>query len=191
MGVEEERALVARAQRDPEAFATLYQRYLTPIFNYHYRHTGSVADAEDLTSHTFIRAWDNLKRYRDLGASFQAWLFRIAHNLMANWHRDQQRHPELPCEGLADFIPADSSPEREIEIQEEHENLFQVLRRLPEERFTLLRLKFSEQMSNAHIGEVLGRTEGAIKALYYRTLNSLREMMESLSGESHSGEESV
>ncbi len=110
---------------------------------------------------------------------------------MANWHRDQQRHPELPCEGLADFIPAYSSPEREIEIQEEHENLFQVLRRLPEERFTLLRLKFSEQMSNAHIGEVLGRTEGAIKALYYRTLNSLREMMESLSGESHSGEESV
>ncbi len=177
MQEEDERALVDRAKRDPEAFGILYQRYLTPIYNYHYRHTGSTLEAEDLTSRTFYRALRSLEHYRDLGASFQAWLFRIAHNLLANWHRDRSRHPEFPMDAPEELVPGGGDPERELEVREEHESLLQALRRLPEDRFNLVVLKVTTQMSNARIGELLGRTEGAIKSLYHRTLKSLREML--------------
>ena len=61
------------------------------IYNYHYRHSGNATEAEDLTSRTFYRALRSLHSYREKGASFQAWLFRIAHNLVVNWYRDTSR----------------------------------------------------------------------------------------------------
>ncbi len=176
MDYEEEQELVAQAKTDPEAFGELYRRYVKKIYNYHYHHTSSVSDAEDLTSQTFYRALRSLPGYRPTGAPFQAWLFRIAHNLVVNWYRDRKNERLVPLEiGLwAQIAPQVGSPESHLSTTELHESLVRVIDALPEDRKTLIILKFVEHMSNAEIAAVMGRTEGAIKALYHRTLISLR-----------------
>jgi RNA polymerase sigma-70 factor, ECF subfamily len=182
MSSEEEQDLIALAKMDAEAFGDLYQRYVNRIYNYHYRHTSNRADAEDLTSRTFYRALRSLHSYRETGAPFQAWLFRIAHNLVVNWYRDHSSHPTVSMDGddylslRAQMMPADAAegPEALMAAADMRVVLVRAVSRLPEERKTLIILKFVEEMTNVEIGEVLGRTEGAIKALYHRTLITLR-----------------
>ena len=179
MSRSEEYELIAQAKSDPDAFALLYQRYVDRIYNYHYRHTSHQVEAEDLTSRTFYRALRSLHRYRETGASFQAWLFRIAHNLVANWYRDQARKQTVTIDDdnppllLSQF----KSPEASTLDAETYHVLVSVIESLPEDRKTLILLKFVEEMTNAEIAGVLGKTEGAIKALYHRTLISLRKLV--------------
>lgn len=173
----EERDLITRAKSDPEAFGDLYRCYVERIYNYHYRHTSDSNEAEDLTSRTFYRALRSLHRYREKGASFQAWLFRIAHNLVVNWYRDTSRHPSVAIDSVSPLHSPSPTPLDYVEAQETRELLLQLLADLPEDRKTLLILKHVEQMTNMEIAAVMGRSEGAIKALYHRTLVSLRDMI--------------
>ena len=169
-------ALIARAKRDPEAFGLLYQRYVKRIYNYTYQFTRNREEAEDLTSRTFFQALRGLGTYADRGLPFQAWLFRIAHNLVVNWYRDQSRHPVIGLDIVEDEMGADEgNPQSDLAQREEQRRLLRLISGLPEDRKTLLLLKFVEKMSNAEIARVLGRSEGAVKVLYHRTLLSLRE----------------
>ncbi|MBN2007412.1 MAG: RNA polymerase sigma factor [Anaerolineae bacterium] len=174
-----ERTLVQQAKQDPEAFGKLYQAYVKRIYNYHYRHTGNSNEAEDLTSRTFFRALRNIPYYKDRGVPFQAWLFRIAHNLVVNWYRDQSRHPTFSLEVAHSGLHAHrGDPQLNLLESEKQELLTRLIDGLPEVRKTLLLLKFVEQMSNAEIGEVLGKSEGAVKSLYHRTLLDLRQSIQ-------------
>jgi RNA polymerase sigma-70 factor (ECF subfamily) len=166
--------LVAQAREDPSAFGKLYERYVTKVYNYVYYRVGNHQDAEDLTSRTFFRALRHIGTYEDRGAPVSAWFYRIAHNLVANWHRDQGRRPVVSLEAVSvDDSP--ESPEAVAMTVEERDRLLAVVRRLPADRQRLLVLKFTERMSNAEIGSVMERTEGAIKSLYHRTLIALRQ----------------
>ncbi|HEY63877.1 MAG TPA: sigma-70 family RNA polymerase sigma factor [Caldilineae bacterium] len=176
---ESESQLVERAKVDPEAFGELYERYVDRIYNYIYYRIGNHHDAEDLTARTFFRALDHIDRYVDRGVPFSAWLYRIAHNLVANWHRDRSRHRLVSLDGLLRLSAPGSSPEQEVERNEEQEALLEAIRRLPPDRQQLLILKFGERLSNAEIGRIMGRTEGAIKSLYHRTLIALRDDLRS------------
>ncbi len=174
----DEAALVQAAQGDQEAFGVLYERYVGKIYNYVYYRTGNPLDAEDLTERVFFRALRHIERYSDRGLPFSAWLYRIAHNLVANWHRDNSRRKEIPLdEGMSLRHPGEQ-PEHELLRSEEKERLLNTIRCLPAERQQLLILKFVEHLSNAEIGQIMGRTEGAIKSLYHRTLLALREELE-------------
>ena len=173
-----EALLVEEARREPSAFGVLYERYVDRIYGYIYHRVGNVQEAEDLTARTFYRALDNLHTYEDRGAPFAAWLFRIAHNLMANWHRDHSRRRFLSLDRLWSQRAEDSSPEEQIEEDENHEALWSAINRLPEERRNLLLWKFGSQMSNLEIGELMNKSESAIKSLYFRTLASLRQDLE-------------
>jgi RNA polymerase sigma-70 factor (ECF subfamily) len=159
-----------------EAFGELYDRYIDRIYNYVYYRTGNQHDAEDLTARVFYRALRHISNYQDRGLPISAWLYRIAHNLVANWHRDNSRRKEIPLDdGYYVLKHTGLHPEAALEKTEEQEELLQVLRRLPEERQQLIFLKFVEHLPNAEIGRIMGRTEGAIKSLYHRTLISLRD----------------
>ncbi len=167
--------LVARAHDDQAAFGELYERYVKQIYGYIYFRTGNHHDAEDLTARVFHRALVHIGTYVERGVPFQAWLYRIAHNLVANWHRDRNRRKVVP---LDEFIAAglrSEAPEDTTEFQDEKERLVEAIRRLPEERQQLLILKFVDRLSNQEIGEIMERSEGAIKSLYHRTLLALRE----------------
>ena len=160
---------------DKDAFGELYEHYTERIFNYVYYRTGNVHDAEDLTARVFQRAMNHIRNYTDRGVPFSAWLYRIAHNLVANWHRDRSRKQEIPLEDVP-ILPAKTDhPETTLVRTEQQDTLLRLIRRLPPERQNLLILKFVENLSNAEIGQIMGRSEGAVKSLYHRTLLSLRD----------------
>jgi len=167
--------LVERAKTDQEAFGVLYERYVAKIYSYVYYRTGNHHDAEDLTAMVFYRAMRHIQGYTERGVPFQAWLYRIAHNLIANWHRDRARRRIIPLEEFTGPGPDSDRPDEQVEGRAERAALLEVIRRLPEERQQLLILKFIERLPNAEIGAIMGRTEGAIKSLYHRTLIALRD----------------
>lgn len=184
MREESDSILIARAKEDQEVFGLLYERYVKRIYNYVYYRTGDHLDAEDLTARTFHRALTHFPRYVDKGAPFSAWLYRIAHNLVANWHRDNSRRKIVSLNEAVLAADARESPASVAEARDVQERLLETARHLPEDRQRLLILKFAEQKSNAEIAQVMGRTEGAIKSLYHRTLVALRDQM---AGEFDSG----
>jgi len=175
---QQERLLVERAQNDPLAFAALYEMYVDRVYNYIYQRTGNHSDAEDLTERTFLKAFMHLEHYMFRGVPFSAWLYRIAHNVVANWHRDRGRHRVVSLDALVAYGKDDEKPEDLTQAREEQRVLLDAIRRLPAERQQLLILKFSEGLTNARIAQIMGRTEGAIKSLYHRTLLALREELQ-------------
>lgn len=170
-------------QGDHEAFGILYEQYVERIFNYVYYRTGNQHDAEDLTAKVFFRAMRRIPQYQERGLPVTAWLYRIAHNLVANWHRDRGRRPEISLDEGYASIPHSEHPEVTLLQVEEQDHLLRIIRGLPPERQQLIILKFVEHMSNAEIGQIMGRTEGAVKSLYHRTLLTLRVDMDTVSNE--------
>jgi RNA polymerase sigma-70 factor (ECF subfamily) len=174
----EEEILARASQGDRDAFGQLYERYVERIFNYVYYRTGNTHDAEDLTARVFQRAMKHVVNYTDRGVPFSAWLYRIAHNLVANWHRDRNRKQEIPLDDIPILPAKGEHPERNLVKSQEQESLLKMIRTLPPERQNLLILKFVEDLSNAEIGAIMGRSEGAVKSLYHRTLLALRDQLE-------------
>jgi RNA polymerase sigma-70 factor (ECF subfamily) len=119
--------------------------------------------------------------YQDRGLPISAWLYRIAHNLVANWHRDRSRRPEIVLDERLGFYPSGEHPEITMLRNEEHGHLLKIIRKQPHDRQQLLILKFVDHLSNAEIGQIMGKTEGAVKSLYHRTLLSLRDELSELS----------
>lgn len=171
----DETALKLAAQGDQEAFGVLYERYVSRIYSYIYYRTGNQHDAEDLTARVFFRALRHVENYKDRGLPLSAWLYRIAHNLVANWHRDNSRRNEVPLDEILLVRHGGDLPEVVLIENEEREKLLKVIHHLPADRQQLILLKFGEHLSNAEIGRVMGRSEGAVKSLYHRTLLSLRD----------------
>ena len=176
----EEEILMLASKGDRDAFGQLYERYVDRIFNYVYYRTGNTHDAEDVTARVFQRAMKHVVTYTDRGVPFSAWLYRIAHNLVANWHRDRSRKQEIPLEDVPILAAKGEHdhPERSLVRSQEQESLLRMIRTLPAERQNLLILKFVEDLSNAEIGAIMNRSEGAVKSLYHRTLLALRDQLE-------------
>lgn len=175
---QEEAGLVECAKEDPMAFGILYERYIDRVYAYIYHRVGNAQDTEDLTARTFYRALDKLHTYEDRGLPFSAWLFRIAHNLVANWHRDRGRRRFLSLDKLWSHSKEGDTPEEQVEREENHAALWDAIARLPEDRRNLLLYKFGSRLSNLEIGELLEKSESAIKSLYFRTLATLRKELE-------------
>ncbi|MCB2202868.1 sigma-70 family RNA polymerase sigma factor [bacterium] len=175
----DEKALIDQAKEDPAAFGVLYKRYVDRIYNYIYYRTGSAGDAEDLTGKVFFKAMNHIKGYKHMGLPFSAWLYRIAHNLVANYHRDRSRKQEISLENLPGRVLPhnDMHPESRIVQSQEVDNLLANIRDLAPNRQELIILKFVDRLSNVEIGQIMRKSEGAIKSLYHRTLIELREKM--------------
>lgn len=174
-----EAELVERAKTNPEAFGELYEKYIERIYNYVYFRVGSVHDAEDLTAKVFLKSLNNLNRYKFVGLPFSAWLYRIAHNLIANHHRDQSRKREIPIEDMAVVNVASRLPSMDASVghAQEAEALWKMINDLSPQKRELILLKFVEKLSNSEIAAVLNKSESAIKSLYHRTLLEMRDRM--------------
>ncbi len=177
----DEIALIDAAKNDPAAFGDLYKRYVDKIYSYVYYRIGNAKDAEDLTERVFFKAMDHIKGYKHMGLPFSAWLYRIAHNLVANYHRDRSRKQEISLDHVPGQVLPQSSlqPESRIVKNQEVETLLDTIRDLADNRQELLILKFVDELSNYEIGQIMRKSEGAIKSLYHRTLLELREKMNS------------
>jgi RNA polymerase sigma-70 factor (ECF subfamily) len=176
-GKSDDELLSLASNGDRNAFGMLYERYVSKIYSYIYYRTGNTFDAEDLTERVFYRALKHIGNYDNRGLPFSAWLYRIAHNLVANWHRDNSRRNEITFDEGNLAAHSQNHPEQQLMFSEEKDQLINILKLLPPERQQLLLLKYVDHLSNAEIGLIMGRTEGAIKSLYHRTLLSLRDEM--------------
>lgn len=174
----DDQTLARRAREEREAFGVLYQRHVAAIYRYVYYRVGAAADAEDLTAKVFIRALRHIHTYSDRGLPFTAWLYRIAHNVVANFHRDNSRHPSVPFEEIDSHPGEHGDSDHDIDAERDRMRLLHAIRKLPEERQHLIVLKFVEQKQNAEIGAIMNRSEGAVKSLYHRTLQQLREVLD-------------
>jgi RNA polymerase sigma-70 factor (ECF subfamily) len=168
----EEAALRKRAAAlDEEALAQIYDRYATKIHSYIYHRTGDTAAAEDLTGDVFVRMLEAIQSERAWTTSLQGWLYRIAHNLVVDHFRRQSKRdgPELDERWMAaeDFSTT-------FEGLFSSNQLRTAMRFLTEEQRQVVVLKFAEGLSNSEVAEVMGKTEGAIKALQHRGLEAMR-----------------
>lgn len=168
------------SEGNAEAFSYLYEQNVKRIYNYIYYRIGSEQDAEDLTARVFHRAFGHINTYVEKGVPFSAWLYRIAHNLIANWHRDNFRRREVSLEDQIDLPIHGDLPERMVERNQEQEMLLRAIRKLSSDRQQLILLKYLEDLSNAEIAVIMHKTEGAIKSLYHRSLIALREELEKI-----------
>jgi RNA polymerase sigma-70 factor (ECF subfamily) len=167
-------ALVAKAQANPAAFATLYDQFLKPVYRYLYRRTGSRADAEDLTAQTFLSALEALPRYREQG-HFPAWLFAIAHSkLGTHWRagRGQTGLDEIEEQG------ADPDLFGGVVRGQQLGQLNALLGALRDDEQELIRLRYVAGLPFGEIGALLGKNEGAVKKSLYRLLARLQNQLE-------------
>ena len=164
--------LVALAQRDPHAFALLYARYLDPVHRYCYRRLGNREAAEDATSLVFMKALAGLPRFRD--ASFRAWLFTIAHHVIADRYRTA--HPEQPLDDASDLYDGAPSPEDLALAAAEQATLQELLTRLPEHQRRVIELRLAG-LTGTEIAHTLGRSAANVNVTQFRAVARLRVML--------------
>lgn len=165
----EEARLLLLARDEPTAFAPLYERYFPRIYTYCLRRVGSNEEAEDLTSLVFTRALTNIGSYR--GGSVVAWLFRIAHNAVANHLRD--RRPQLSLDTAAHPLSSNDLSDGLVRA-EERRQLARLLAALPNEQREIVLLRLLGELTAKEIGAVIGKREGAVRVALHRIVRGLR-----------------
>ena len=181
---EAEALLVTRAQRDPAAFARLYEAYYDDVYRYCYHRLRDVFAAEDAASVVFTNALAALPRFRvgERPGTFRSWLFVIAHNVVVNQRRSRDRWRVLPLTSADEIRDGAQSPEDAAMAAEARQTIHDVLDRLTAEQRQVVELRLSG-LSDAEIGHVLGRRQGAIRAAQFRAVARLRAILVPSSGE--------
>jgi len=173
----EERLLIEAAKRDPRRFAELYEANFERVYSYVARRVGDRAAAEDVTADAFHQALANLAKFEWRGVPFAAWLYRIAANAIADRAKREVRE-------AASYViePVAEPTKPEIEDAERRAALNRLVRELPEDQRRVVVGRFAEQRSIREIATELGRSEGAIKQLQFRALETLRAQMSEYHG---------
>ena len=169
--------LVALAQTgDRDAFEELYRLHFDRIYGYLRLSVGNRHDAEDLTNQTFIRMLESIDRFVWRSVPFSAWLFRIAHNLLIDHFRVAKR--TTPEEELEHPDMAEASAEDEAMSTFGRESMLKLIGGLSCDQQQVLTLKFGLDFSNGEIATILGKSEGAVKALQHRAICTLEQRVE-------------
>jgi RNA polymerase sigma-70 factor, ECF subfamily len=171
----EERLLVEAAQKDPTRFGELYEINFERVYAFIAWRVGDRDAAEDLTSEVFHKALANLRRFEWRGAPFASWLLRIASNAIAD--KAQRGGKELAV-GDPPELAEDASILADLEEVERRARLFRLVEQLPEDQRRVIAMRFAEEKSIREIAEALGRTEGAVKQLQFRGLQTMRAKIE-------------
>ncbi len=164
-----DRLLVESAQKDQRKFADLYDKYFCLVYAYTARRVGDRATAEDLTAEVFQKALEYFPKFVWRGVPFGAWLLRIAANIVVD--RRRQAAHEQP---QSDQEDATEINHFNLEEVEKRALLFRSVDRLPADQRRVILLRFAEEKSIREIATELGRSEGAVKQLQFRALQTLR-----------------
>jgi RNA polymerase sigma-70 factor, ECF subfamily len=174
---EDETNLIQRAKAyDSDALGTIYERYYQGIYRYVYYRVGDSALAEDLTGDIFLKMLHGIESYSIQGVPFSAWLYRIARNRIIDHMRRQPEKTDLSLEEAR--VETIASGEATLEHTLQRDELLNAVQVLTEEQRQVIILKFIDDLDNATIAKVMKKTEGAVKSLQHRALDTLRHHME-------------
>jgi RNA polymerase sigma-70 factor (ECF subfamily) len=177
-------ALLESARRyEHQALSGLCELYYRDVYSYVYYRVSDVQDAEDLTDDVFLKMVEGISSCRAREEkSFLAWLFRIARNSVVDHHRRRAVRDHLPLDEK--HLPTHAGPEAPVETKLTQERLQQAIPKLTDDQQQVIIFRFIEGLSHAETARILGKSEGAIKALQRRGLTSLRRILEGGGGDS-------
>lgn len=165
--------LALRAQSGSrDAFVQLVDRFQARLYNFLLRRVAQSADADDLTQETFVRAWQQIHRYRPTWR-FSTWLFTIGVRLAASQYRSRRRAGPSMDGGVLDGF---SAPEERAPDTEDGLRLWETAALvLSPGQFDALWLRYAEGMAIGDIATVLGRTAVGVRVLLFRARGVLAE----------------
>jgi len=166
-----EEELVEKAKEIPHAFGYLYEIYIDKIYNFIFYRTFDRDVSEDLTHTVFEKVLTNIKSYQKGTSSFAAWIFRIARNQLIDYYRKKKSLP------LSEEMESKLFSEDDLLAQlvkgEKQEKVFMAVSNLRE----VINLRYKEDLSNKEIAQIIGRSEGAVKAILHRAVENLRRRL--------------
>lgn len=167
---------------EPLTFERLFDEFESPLLNYFYYRLSSWPDAEDLAQQVFTKAYAALPRFRERpehnSLSTRSWIFTIAHNELANHYRHRDRHPGSPLSDAEALALADRGPgpEETAVHADAHTRMLALLDHLSEPQRQVVELRLAG-LTDAEIGQLLDRSEGAVRALQFRAITRLRALL--------------
>jgi len=174
--VQDEDSLIRRAQqRDQEALTQLYEENFDRIYRYVVLKIGNKMAAEDITQQVFLNALQSISAFKWKGTPFSAWLFRIAHNQVVDYLRRKTKKATVPLdESLAS---GNSDPKLAAEQNLDIERLVSATKRLTKAQQEVISLRFAGGLPIAQVAKVMGKSEGAVKALQHSAIVFLRKVL--------------
>jgi RNA polymerase sigma-70 factor (ECF subfamily) len=172
--------LVQRAQAgDAEAFGELYDRYVDQVYRYIVYRVASSQLAEDLTSETFLRALRRISSFTWQGRDVGAWFVTIARNLIADHYKSGRYRLELTTDDVSDSsaAPVQAGPENEVLEAMQNKVLLEAVKQLNAEQQECIVLRFLQGLSVSETAQIMGKNDGAIKALQYRAIRTLGRLL--------------
>jgi RNA polymerase sigma-70 factor (ECF subfamily) len=178
--------LIERASGgDFEAFGELYGIYLDRIYRYVFYQLREKMAAEDLTEEIFLKAWRAIGSYKGKGQAFSSWLYRIAHNHVIDEFRSRRKQM-VSLEAEMEIATEVAEPQQEMERGLAEQEMLRLISCLPQEQKQIIILKFVEGLDNREIGQITGKSQGAIRISQMRALTALRQRL----GRENQGNES-
>ena len=170
-----DRDLALKARENPDSFAQLFEKYLTPVYRYFFFRLRHREDSEDLTSLTFEKAFLGLKNFRDDSTSFPAWLFKIANNCLIDHYRRIK-----PVDSLDELSETGFEPSENFDLQGLNRKMlitevWEEIRTLPEKYQTLWALKLASDLPHQEIAKILNISENNVNVMIHRSLGMLRK----------------
>jgi RNA polymerase sigma-70 factor, ECF subfamily len=154
---------------------SLFEEYYDKVARYAYARIGEKAEAEDIASETFVKALESIKTYDDRGLPMQAWVFRIAHNLVVDHFRKASRG-KIASIDIAD-LKDESDPISAAEINIEMSRVNEAMQALTEEQKEVVRLRFFGGLTSKEAGAVLNKSDGAVREMQRAALEKLRGLL--------------
>lgn len=156
-----------------EAFGQLYNRYLTSIYRYVRTRVSTDRDAEDLTEAVFLKAFESLGKYKERGAPFSAFLYRVAHNIVVDYYRTKRSVEDL--ENADAIVGSEPNAEKSMIDQEQVNEIMLVLGGLNERYQEIIRLRVLMDMSTEEVATWMDMKPAAARVLLHRALKKLRD----------------
>lgn len=171
-----EQSLVHRAQQgDKGAFAQLYESHFDKIYRYVVLKIGNKTEAEDMTQQVFLNALQSIRSFKWKGIPFSAWLFRIAHNLVVDYLRKKKKVVTAPFDDS--LAGSGGNPQLVTEHRLDIEQLVSATKRLTKAQREVISLRFAGELAVAEVAKVIGKSEGAVKALQHSAIVALRKSL--------------
>ncbi len=158
-------------QGNQSSFTQIYNLYFERVYKFVFFRTKIKEEAEDLTSHTFLKVWQNIKRYKfRKTAKFSTWLFQIARFTLIDYYR--QKKSNVPLESVENTLGENFS-ELDTEINE----VKRYLNQLPPEWQNALELRYFEGLDYSEIGRIMGKTSVGVRVIVHRAIRKLSGLM--------------